>query len=466
MMSIQTESTLKTGPVSDVKLAIVSGGRLLMFRMAQYGLAFLSGVIVARALGPSGRAAYALPLAFTATIWVVIHLSLEAAAQRLLGRKQVTLQEMTRFLSAATLVLSGVGVPLAVGLGLAVRGDLLAGATPTGIVIAALTIPFALVGQMAAALLFRLGALRTYGWVVALSGALQLCLVVVLRLTYRLDPTIALLTTLIVMAATGIALTVALAHHVGLGSLRPRTSTRVAREAIGAGLKLHMSSIALYLNLQVDLLFVSAMTDARNAGLYSLAAMLASTVFLATSTIGLSALQTQTDAKESLAVAYTIEFTRQSFGISLIVAAAAALVGYPLVAVVYGDEWVASVPSFMILTVAAVGLGIEAPTRNLLIRIGNPGTISMAAAAALAVNIVVNFTLIPVIGIMGAALASVLSYWTAALLTVWLVRKVAGVPMRRILAWPDLGEAVNQLAGIFRRTSTVAGAERVEPPLL
>src|SRR5439155_16415609 len=60
---------------SNAELAIISGGHLLIFRAMQYGLAFLAGVIVTRALGPSGRAAYVLPLAFTATIVVLIHLS-------------------------------------------------------------------------------------------------------------------------------------------------------------------------------------------------------------------------------------------------------------------------------------------------------------------------------------------------------------------------------------------------------
>jgi stage V sporulation protein B len=272
--------------------------------------------------------------------------------------------------------------------------------------------------------------------------------------------------TLIVMAATGLALTIALARRLGLASFAPRGGGRVAKEAVRTGLKLHVSSIALYLNLQIDLLFVAAMTDTRSAGLYSLSATLAAGVFLATSTLGLSALQTQTDAEEAVARAYTIEFTRQAFAISLIIATAAALLAYPFILLVYGDEWVASVPSFVVLTVAAVGLGIEAPTRNLLIRIGRPGAISIAAALALGVNVAVNLALIPVIGIVGAALASVLSYWTAALLGLWLLRRVAGIPMRRVLERPDLAQGANRIVQVFRKTPRSETSRRPElPPL-
>src|SRR5947208_4591042 len=84
----------ETAPEEGVEMALRSGGRLLAHRTAQYGLAFLSGIIITRQLGPTGRAGYALPLALTAIVWVVLHLSIEAAAQRLLGRREATLGEV------------------------------------------------------------------------------------------------------------------------------------------------------------------------------------------------------------------------------------------------------------------------------------------------------------------------------------------------------------------------------------
>jgi O-antigen/teichoic acid export membrane protein len=464
MMAEDARNSSGRAPTTpDVGVALVAGGRLLVFRAAQYGFAFVSTIIVTRTLGPSGRAAFALPIAFVATIWIVLHLSLEGAAQRLLGRKEVTIQEITHFLSAATIIISAIGVPFALVLGLFLRHDLLADASPAAIMIAALIIPFAIAGQMAAALLFRLGSLRIYGWVIALSGSLQLVLVAGLRLFDRLDPVTAVTSVLIVMALTGIALTAAVGHEIGMSPLVPTAPLRLARIAVVTGLKLHMSSLALYLNLQLDLLLVSALMNSRSVGLYSLAATLAAGVFVATSTIAVSALQVQTDAEEGAAVDYTIEFTQQIFGISVVVATMMALAAYPFITIVYGDEWAASVPPFVILAAAAIGLAIESPTRNLLIRIGRPGAISAAAAAALGVNIVGNVVLIPQVGIIGAALASVMSYWTAALLMVWLVCQSTGVRMRRVMR-PKLSETASRVAAILRLSSSARDRGRVGLP--
>jgi O-antigen/teichoic acid export membrane protein len=435
-------------PDQGVELALRTGGRLLAHRAAQYGLAFLAGIIITRELGPSGRAGYALPLALSSTVWITTHLSIEAAAQRLLGRREATLREVAGLLAAATLGISVVGVAVTIVVGMLVRTALLGGVPPVSVVIAALTIPFSVAGQLSAALLFRLGALRAYGLIVAASGALQLALAISLAAAWHIDSRIALLIALAVIAATGIGLCAVLARHIGASALVPRASRALARSAFGAGLKLHASSLALYLNLKLDLLLVSALTNPHQTGLYSLSASLAELVFVATSTVSLSALQTQVEADEAHAAEYTVSFTRQTLALSVVIAALAAAGGFPFIVLAYGSTWIPSVAPFAVLTLAAVGLGVEMPTRNLLIRIARPLTISAAAIAALAINVGANLALIPQIGIMGSALASVLSYWVAALLMVWLVRRATQIPMRRTLTWPGSDEPIRELISL------------------
>jgi O-antigen/teichoic acid export membrane protein len=58
---------------------------------------------------------------------------------------------------------------------------------------------------------------------------------------------------------------------------------------------------------------------------------------------------------------------------------------------------------------------------------GQPGKISMAASVALVSNIGANLVLIPMYGIVGAALSSVVSYTTLAVLVVLMASRVSGV---------------------------------------
>ena len=80
---------------------------------------------------------------------------------------------------------------------------------------------------------------------------------------------------------------------------------------------------------------------------------------------------------------------------------------------------------------AVVALAVEGPARDLLIRIAPPLAISAASAAGLVLNVGLNFLLIPAIGIAGASIASVVSYWVAGGLMLYLLSRYGDVPMRR-----------------------------------
>jgi O-antigen/teichoic acid export membrane protein len=95
-----------------------------------------------------------------------------------------------------------------------------------------------------------------------------------------------------------------------------------------------------------------------------------------------------------------------------VVAAAA----YPAILVLYGREWVGSALPLAILVVGAVAIPLAGPARAYLVREGRLRDISAITLGTLAANIVLNVATIPLIGIAGAALASLVTYWALGLL--------------------------------------------------
>jgi O-antigen/teichoic acid export membrane protein len=66
--------------------------------------------------------------------------------------------------------------------------------------------------------------------------------------------------------------------------------------------------------------------------------------------------------------------------------------------------------------------------------------ISAASAAGLVLNVGLNFLLIPRVGISGASISSVLSYWLAGLLMLYLLSHYGDVPISRALRFPRRGD--------------------------
>jgi O-antigen/teichoic acid export membrane protein len=434
-------------------------GWLLRLRAVQYALVFAGGLVIARSLGPEGRGAYALPLNLATIAWVVFHLSIESALARLLAREEATAFQLTRLSVLASIVLGGAGAIVTIVVGLATRDSLLDGASTTAVLLAAATVPPSVAGQLFAAILLRRGRVRVFGYAYAGLAAVQFALLAGAALTGELTPESTLLINQIGTMGLAVAMGVVLARDLGARALLPVLPLRWALRAARLGASLHAATIGGYLNLRVDILLVGAVLDARRAGLYSLAAVLAELVAIATATVAISALRDQTELEERAAVRYTLDFVRQSFAAALLLSIPVAIGAYPFFTLVYGQAWRESVLPFVILTAALLALVIEAPIRSLLLRIGRPRSISAAAFGAMLVNVALNLALLPVLGIVGAALASTVSYWLDAGLMLWLLTRLTDEPVRASLMRSWRGDLVDTLArrGVARVTGRGRG---------
>jgi O-antigen/teichoic acid export membrane protein len=422
--------------------ALRRGGRLLGARLIQFASLFAANIVVTRALGPIDRGKYAAALTFATIAFLVGHLALADAVGRLLARREAALTDLVRFSLAAAIALGSVAGLLTGISGVFLADVLLAGADTATVVLAAATVPLTFASVMGGTLLLRLGASGVFGMVCSLTGALQLGLTAALGLTVGLTPARALAVLATSLGASAVAYWATLARRVGTEALIPVPPKGVIRRALRLGVVLQVSSISLFLMLRVDVLLVSVLTNAREVGLYSLATTLVELVYLAPMTLGLAGLSTLTHADEPRALVFTADYARQNLALATVLALAVATVSYPLVIVLYGRAWSGSILPLIILSAGVIALAVEGPVRAMLLRIARPLAVSVASAFAFMVNVALNFALIPAMGISGAALASLGSYWCAAYLMLRLLRRERGVPLRAILTVPTRDDIV------------------------
>ena len=385
-------------------------------RFVQPALLFVSAVIVARALGPDGRAQYALALALATISWGLVHLSLDSAAGRLLARDEASVMAVARALTTATLAGALVGGAFAAAVGLVTADLLLAGADRPTILFAAATVPSLLAIQMAEALLLRLGRIVSCG-VAAVAGALAgLVAVVALAAADAVTPASVTAASLLGNTVNAVVLVQRTAAVVGTRALVPSSDRRVMASGLRIGLVLHPSTLGLQLAPRLQLLVVGLMASTVDTGLFSLASTLAVIVFSAAWTLSEVALRRQTFAAADEGARYTARFAGRMLRFSAPAALVACLGAYPFVVVVYGREWAGSVASLVVLIVAMLAFTYENPVRAFLVRVASPSVITKLALGSLVVNLGLTVCLVQLLGIVGAAIASVLAYWSYTLL--------------------------------------------------
>lgn len=417
MRRSKSNETLERSPLRAV-LGVVSTRVVLLV------LGLMVSVIVARALGPAGRGAYAVVVALASTTLALGHLSVEQAQVYLTSQGIARRQ-----LAANAVVLGG-------ALGIVAAACILTVSFLTGypaddvkslalVPIALAAVPFGIVSAYATGLVVLAGRTDVVNRAMLLGGGTQSVLLLGLAVVERLT---------VVAVIIVWSLQTALPLVVLLWYLRPRPrsfSWRVARNEVMLGLRYHGGLLSLYLLLRVDVLMLAAFTSNREVGLYALAVTIIELVNIGTDAIATVVLRRQASSPLADAGSFTARVVGLAFILVLGTVGALLVVSPWLVPLVYGDAFTDSVPALLALAPGVIALAASRSAGGYILRLNRPWTVTALAASALSVNVGLNLVLIPAYGIVGAGLASSLAYvLLAASYVLWLRRSAD-------LAWSD-----------------------------
>lgn len=363
-------------------------------------------VLVARALGPAGRGDYAVALAVSAIGVQLANLGLHTSSSWAVAQRP----HLVGPLLANDLVASaGVG-GAAIAVGLAAFAVFPA-ARPLALpvmVLALVAIPLGLFYLNEQNLLLGLQRVRAYN---VLEIANRSCLLVLLvallaeRALGVVSAVAAVAVVLIGVAAVGFAL-------LWRGSAEPVRPRLGLVHAYGRyGLRAYVAALLTYLVLRVDLLMVQELRGAADAGQYSIAVALAELLLVVPgliATIMFPTLSRMTDPERRWRTAARITGVVGLFGVVFV--PVIALLGEPLIRLLYGTPYLPALPSFEWLLPGIGLLAVATVVMHYFYAVGVPAVAIYAPLAGVAVNIAMNFVLIPAAGIVGASISSTVAY--------------------------------------------------------
>jgi O-antigen/teichoic acid export membrane protein len=422
------EAALTAPAVSTpVDASVPGGGRLVSLRLIQYTALFAANVLVARALGPSERAQYALPLALMAVVLIVSNMSIEQASGRALARREASVGDLFAAALFVSVVFGSVAAAVCFAVGLLTAHDLLGGSSATAVALAAGALPLALADRAFGGLLLRTGRLLAFGAVNVVSCVVQLAGVVAFSAGPGLTAERALVMFVIATAILAVGSASFALKDLRARGVRVHPPPRsVLKRVLRDGFVLQGATVGLFLMFRVDMLIVAALTNPRRAGLYTLSASLVEIVFVAATMLGQTGLHRITTEPDHVAARFTLAFTRRVVAIGGTGAILLAAVSYPGILVLYGRAWTGSALPLAILALAGIAITLAGPMQAYLVRAGRLRDISAAALGSLVANVALNLVLIPWLGIAGAALASLVTYWAFALLLLDRFRALTG----------------------------------------
>lgn len=391
----------------------------LLAKVATAGFGLLTSIVISRVLGPEGRGAYILPVAVAGFGVALGHLGLEHAFIHLKSRGRATLQQML-FHSSILAFASGAIAAVGCVIGAWTTPTLFRDIPLAHVALAAAAIPFSIHLLYLNSLLILAHALPAANAVLVAGGAVQFAAAAVMAASNRLT----VRAVLIIYAAT-VVLSWAIAAWACLRKIGidRRFSRPFFLSLLDVGRRVHPGMILGFLHLRVDLFVLKRLTDLAKVGHYSLAAILAETLWMVTDALALATLPHQTAAAPHEAGRLTLKATRVSLFLGLLLATGLALAALPIVIGLYGEPFRPAILPLWMLLPGVAAMTLQRPCKAYLLRLDRPGRISAVLAGEVALNVLLNLALIPVWEAAGAAAASTVSYlFGSALLMAWVLR--------------------------------------------
>ena len=318
---------------------------------------------------------------------------------------------------------------------------------PVWLVLIFLTVPVSIAFGNISNILVVEHEMRLYTALRILGVLLNLCLIVLLVFYLRWDVTGVLLTGLLInIPAMLFMVFLFIKHHL---AYRLTLSLQVVRDMFKTGLPQYGVSLLGLVPKRIDIFVISAFLAVKYAGFYSIAFTLIGMINnIPKATmwplVGNLTEKSEEDRAQTLARAIRIQILFMS-----LVGIFFGLITYNLIYFLYGEKFLPSVAAFLYLLPLVVATAINIPCNAYYTSIGQPGRILPYVGIATVIHIILDLTLIRMIGIRGVSVAFSTSQLFISAAYIWLLTKKTGISVRGFLVFSP--EDASMLYGRFTK---------------
>jgi O-antigen/teichoic acid export membrane protein len=388
-----------------INLTTVLGGQV-----ACAALSLLVEVCFARLLGPEGRGKFSLAL-MAATFGVLLG--------GLGGEIPITVwaadakKRIADWLPAV-LFLGILGSTVAICMWILAfwrwRSLYLKGITPILFFLVLATIPMMILFGYLSALLAGAERFRTRAFISFIEQLAGLIAILAFVLFIRRSPEMAVLGNLVgLIVAVGAAAFVL--RHSLVNSWKLLSAYRHLIPALSLGTRGQLGNLASFFNYRLDVFIVNAFLGPTQVGLYALGVVVSEALWQVPNAAAVALLPRTARTLETGANEFTCSITRQVLLLACTSGLAMAALCPLVIPLVFGEAFRESIPVIWWILPGTIALCLGKVISADLAGRKKPEYSSVFALVALVVTIVLDFRLIPAMGIRGAALASSIAYF-------------------------------------------------------
>lgn len=396
---------------------------LLANNMLMFAVSILSGIVVARGLGPEGKGLYAIALLFPSLLAGLGSMGMNTASIYFLnkepGGRPAIAGTALLYSAAAGLALTALTAALAGNINSAFLGG-----TGAASVLAAAPLTLLLMLFETAYCFFLAGRdIRNISVMNAVKSFSHLGIVAGLLLFGSLT----VFNTVISQSAAAAAGLLSALYALKAGGFFSGISFQwpVFRRLASFGLRQHIGTAAQTLNYRADMFIAAALLSPYQVGLYSVSLAMSELLWHIPNAAGQVLYPKTAASTKAEADNFTPEVARHVFFLTLVPAAIVWAAASPLTGLLFGRDFLPAAEPIKLLLPGVVLLSVSKVLGSHLSARGYPQYNSAASVTSLVSSVALCLLLIPRWGLSGAAAGTSLSYAANFAVMLYFFRKVS-----------------------------------------
>ena len=390
----------------------------------------VSGVVLARWLGPHDRGILALVLLLPSTVLTLVKLGVSQATVFFINRKEATVDQVASN-SVILAILLGV---LSSAVVWALRDNLLhrilSDVPAWALLLALVRVPMLLLDNYLYSILQATGQFGLYNRRLLQSEGLRLLLVAIFVMGLNLGLPAAVATYTFIGVVNIVWLMVNMRETIRFSL---KLDLELLQRMLSFGIRSYVQVVTAHLLLRIDVYMVQAFLGPAQTAFYALALHFTELVLEVPQAIGLVLYPKLAALPEAEIHRLTAQTCRRTLMVTVPAAAALALLGPWVITAWYGTPYA---PAGAPLPWAAVGVAAMSIfviiTRDFTTR-QKQRVNTVAGLLALVTNVALNIVLIPLQGIVGASLATAVAYSGACVILITFFLRESGMPWHAVL---------------------------------
>lgn len=375
----------------------------------------LLSILLTRELGPEGFGLFTALIIIPMIVASLTNLGVRAASIYLIGKGKYADQDIVSSVMSMLIITSIAGIIISTGAYFIYSAP---GFTWLLILLVLAVIPLRLAVIYIGGIFLGKDEIRKANQLNWPINLINLALAVILVWGLKMDVMGAVLAALL----ANLAISVYAISSLGkMFSLAVRFNRTIIREMLKLGVVYSLAFFVVVLNYRIDIVLLERLKDLREVGIYSLSVHIAEQLWqipLAISIVIFSRTANEEDYRQM--TPRTMRLVRISLVLTILLSVTIIFIAPWIVPLVFGKDYEQSILILQVILPGIIMLVIFRVLSGQLAGMGKPELAIYTFVPALAVNIGLNFWLIPLYGGLGAAIATNVSYALGSL-AYWIV---------------------------------------------